>query len=493
MKRILSIVLILGLVISFCGCGEVSESEYSYFSVFEETDTDKITSDSNSKKPDSTQNKKPTTQEDSADNSNISSSAEEKTETENATPSPAVKSNLPEVKFSLKDSDICFRDMVNLSDGGFAITCVKPEDSINAIIRVYDKNLNLTKEYSYDKVSFDELAVCSDGGFVTASSVPPSIIKLNSSFEIEWSTPFVDDESWGTVQDIEEISQDLIAISFVSMDSPYISRRFRIAFLNKDGELIETIDFMKNVEPSDSEIIADSKGGFYLFTACNEEFANKYSSLSEVYDNSKATEIALLHFSSDRKLTWAKTLGGGGNDWIEEATIDKDGNMYLAVGTDWYGADSFWEMGVERSMPYRRMLVKLDKNGDIVYKVPLSNKGMAVDTVFGIHIKDGVAFAVGMSDYFDGYQVKYPCEQISKNEKGERVFCVYLASFSSSGEELGRKIFRCDINDTPYDSVLLPNSSLVMAGSVSLSDNPFKIPLTDDINRTAALFKYTIN
>ncbi len=189
---------------------------------------------------------------------------------------------------------------------------------------------------------------------------------------------------------------------------------------------------------------------------------------------------------------WVKTLGGGGNDWIEESTIDNDGNFYLAVGTEWYGADSFWEMGVERSMPYRRMLVKLDKNGNLIYKVPLSAKGMAVDQVFGIHIKDGKTYVVGMTDYFDGYQIKYPCEQIlpEEKQKGERVFCVYNLCIDTDGKEIERKIFRNDINNTPCDSTLLSDGILVIAGSVSKDENPFNLGFPLGVDTAAALFIY---
>ena len=95
-----------------------------------------------------------------------------------------------------------------------------------------------------------------------------------------------------------------------------------------------------------------------------------------------------------------------------------------------------------------------------------------------------------MADFFDGYQEKYPCEQIMPSEKGSRVFCVYNVCIDSQGKELDRKIFRCDINDAPCDSVMLSNGSLVIAGSVSSVDDPFDLEFLSDGNRMASLFVY---
>lgn len=406
---------------------------------------------------------------------------------------PAVTpaSRLPEVKFSVRDSNHRFTDIANLNNGDFAVSGHLVREDQVSFIRIYDENSNLKGEHFYENGNgFDKIAVCSDGGLVAASYCPPCITKVNSNFETEWFMPYENIEFGGTVQDIEEISPEIIAVLFVSLNSPDFSRRLKLSFLDKDGTLIETIDLMKNVDPQDADIIADGNGGFYLLSTCDKELAEKYPLVAENYDSSRATEVLIMHFSAERELVLVKTLGGGGDDWVEEAAIDTDGNFYLAIGTNWVGADSFWDMSVESSMPYRRMLVKLDKTGDIVYKVPLSNKGMAVDQVFGIHIKNSKSYVIGISDYFDGYQANYPCEQILPSEKGNHVFCVYNVCIDSNGKELDRKIFRCDINNTPCDSVLLPNGTLVIAGKVSAEENPFNLEFPSGIDGPSAVFIY---
>lgn len=495
--KIFSIVLVLVLLVCTCGCEDLVENINSDFvsevqNLITEDSGSSLSSEEQKPEQEEKVNSKQNEKTESKKNTSSTKKEESKKETVAKNETIVVKSRLPEVKFSAKDSNVRFTDMANLSNGGFAVSGHRvTEDLAYSIIQIYDENSNFKNEYLFaDGNGFDKIAVCSDGGVIAASYCPPCITKVNSNFETEWFMPYENVEFEGTVQDIEEISPEIIAVLFVSLNSPDFSRRLKLSFLDKDGTLIETIDLMKNIDLQDADIIADGNGGFYLLTSCDKELAEKYPLVAENYENSKAAEVAIMHFSAERELVWAKTLGGGGDDWIEEATIDSNGNFYLAVGTNWYGADSFWEMGVERSMPYRRMLVKLDKNGDIVYKVPLSAKGMAVDHVFGIHIKDGNAYVVGMTDYFDGYQIKYPCEQIlpEEKQKGERVFCVYNACIDKDGKELDRKIFRCDVNNAPCDAALLQNGTLVIAGKVSSDENPFNFKFSSGVDFAAALF-----
>ncbi len=406
---------------------------------------------------------------------------------------PAViEKDLPKVKFLAENANVIFRDMVNLPGGGFAVSAVRQTSEQDySIIQVYNNKAEIEKEYSYkNSGGFDKITVCSDGGFVAVSYSPPCVTKIDSNFKMEWNTTYEDIDFPGTVQDIEEISPDLIAVLFVSVNSPDYSRRLKIAFLDKQCRIVKTVDLMENVDPQDAEIIADGKGGFHLITTCNKSLADKYPLISDNYDSSKLNEVAIMHFSAEIELTDAKIFGGEGNDWIEESAIDNNGSIYLAMGTNHNGMDAFWEMDIDQTLPYRRMLVKLDKNGKIIYKAPLSKKGMAVDQIFGIHIKDDKAYVVGASDYFDGYQEKYPCKQISDDEKDDRVFCVYRACIDGNGKELGRKIFRCHMNNTPCDFTLLPNGYSVIAGSVVSFDNPFNLDFPAGTDLMASLFLY---
>ncbi len=345
MKKIISIILVLSLLISTCGCEYLAQNENSDFvserqNLLTDGSNSAVGSDEQKTKQDKDLNSDFVNEKQNliAEESNSAmSSKEQNTESNekgtsstgpticppapnnftnensdqkeaNETEITVIKNQLPEVKFSVKDSNVRFTDMVNLSDGGFAVSGHRfTYDLVYSIIQVYDENSNLKNEYSYGGGNgFDKIAVCSDGGFVAASYCPPCITKINSNLETEWFMPYENVEFEGAVQDIEEISPEIIAVLFVSLNSPDFSRRLKIAYLDQNGELIETVDLMKNFDPQDADIIADGNGGFYLLSACDKELAKKYQLVAENYDNSKATEAVIMHFSAERNLCGLK-------------------------------------------------------------------------------------------------------------------------------------------------------------------------------------------
>jgi hypothetical protein len=95
-----------------------------------------------------------------------------------------------------------------------------------------------------------------------------------------------------------------------------------------------------------------------------------------------------MHFSSDLNLNWVKTLGGKGEDWVEESAIDSKGNFYIAVGTNSPIKDSFWDMEFNPKYLFRRMLIKLNKKGDLIYNNCLYGKVKAT----GLYTKENHPF-----------------------------------------------------------------------------------------------------
>ena len=244
MKKIISIILVLGLLICTCGCEDLAENINSDFvseiqNLLTEDSDSAVSSEEqkakqeekfNFKQKENTTSQKEKTESKEESIKTAKEESSEETVTKNET--IVVKSRLPEVKFSDKDSNVRFTDMINLSDGGFAISGHRvTDDLVYSVIQVYNESSNLKNEYSYrDGNGFDKIAACSDGGFIAASYCPPCITKINSNFETEWFMPYENIETSGTVQDIEEISPDLFAVLFVSVDFTDFSRRLKISY-----------------------------------------------------------------------------------------------------------------------------------------------------------------------------------------------------------------------------------------------------------------------
>lgn len=407
---------------------------------------------------------------------------------------PANKTNvLPEFICSSDDIFSRYDDIITLKDGSVAVVGYKDmfDESgrpiaAKSLIRIYDKDNKLKNEYIYDTGNgFTQVAACSDGGFILSSYSPPYLTKLNSNFETEWVGCYEAIEFEGNVCDIEEISSNCYAVLYISVNSSDFTRCLKLSFIDNNGTVVDTMEVLSNADPTDADIIPDGSSGFYITASCDESVVKRFDYLKNEYDSSKSRDAVILHFSDKIELDWAKTIGGNGNDWCEEGAVDSEGNFYIAIGTDSLETDDFWDMDVNVFYPWRRVLVKLDKDGNIVYKNNISNEGLSVDQVFAIEIKDGNTYVVGMSNYFDDIQNKYPCKQITESES-EEVFCVYTAVIDNKGKELDREIFRCDKENIPTGAILRDDGSVAICGSIAGEDT---LP-NGTISKKATLFAY---
>ncbi len=384
---------------------------------------------------------------------------------------------LPEVISSSEDKFSRYDDIINLKNGSVAVVGSKGyfdefgrPDRSKSLIRIYDEDNNIKNEYTYDNGNgFTQIAACSDGGFVLSSYSPPCLTKLNSNFEIEWISYYEAIEFEGNVCDMEELSSDCYAVLYISVNSSDFSRCLKLSLVDNNGTIIDTMEILSKADPTDADLIPDGKGGFYITASCDESVVKRFDFLKNEYDSSKLRDAVILHFSKELQLDWAKTVGGTGNDWCEEGAVDSDGNFYIAIGTDLSETDDFWNMEVNFFYPWRRMLVKLDDEGNIIYKHNISNEGLSVDQVFAIETKGNNTYVVGMSNYFDGIQSKYPCEQIKEPETDEliqQVLCMYVAVIDRDGKEIDRRIFMCDEDNIPTSAVVRDDGSIVICGSV---------------------------
>ncbi len=416
---------------------------------------------------------------------------------------------LPEIFCSNDDANTYYSDMVGLKNGGFVVVGDKNTDTLaKSFVRLYDDQMNLVAENSDYGIGmgFDKVSACDDGGIIVATSSTPYIMKLNNKLEKEWISNYGIVESSAVLHDIVQVSTDCYAVLFDSvLSSKPGSRSLKIAFLSNTGETLGDEEILFDTQNVNANIIADGKGGLYITAACDELVAQKYDLVAKVYDDTKNLEAAVMHFSKDRELDWVTTLGGNGDDWCEGGTVDSEGNIYVAVCTHSPESDSFWDMEADVLEPCRYMLVKLNNDGEIVYKHMLSNKGtipkrINEDRIFKMGMYEDAVYVVGISNYFDGIQDKYECEQFSSSESDDNVFCVYTAAIDKSGKEIGRGIFRCDANIfassmsygiiAKYGATILQNGNIVICGSVSKDENSFDISFETNETQKAALYVY---
>lgn len=420
-----------------------------------------------------------------------------------------LESNLPEIFYSNEDANIYYNDIVSLKSGGFVVVGDKNTDTLaKSFVRMYDEQMNLVAENSDYGIGmgFDKVSVCDDGGIIVATSSTPYIMKLNSKLEKEWISNYEIIESSAVLHDIEQVSTDCYAVLFDSVSSSKNgSRSLKITFLNNTGEVLGDEEILFDNENVNADIIADGNGGFYITAACDESVAEKYDLVAKVYDSTKNSEAAVMHFSKDRELEWVATLGGNGDDWCEGGTVDSEGNIYVAVCTHSPERDSFWDMEPNVLEPCRSMLVKLNNDGEIVYKYMLSNKGtipkrINEDRIYKVGTYEDAVYVVGISNYFDGIQEKYECKQFLSSENSENVFCIYIAAIDKDGKEIGRGIFRCDADifmssmnygiSAKYGAAILENDNIVICGSVSKDENSFDVSFETNETRKAALYVY---
>ena len=165
--------------------------------------------------------------------------------------------------------------------------------------------------------------------------------------------------------------------------------------------------------------------------------------------------------------------------------MDEEGNFYIALGHHGETTDPFWSELVYGSH-FRRMLIKVSPAGEVVYRVPLSGRSMAVDQVFGIHIRNGQVCVTGVSNVNDGVLAPY-----AATEQDHR-YAVYEVTVDADGALLSRRAFEYDqlMMNTPDGSVWLSDGRLLISGAVCSFDNTFDLEFPEGTDYNRALFIY---
>jgi|GEM_PF-3909726 len=176
--------------------------------------------------------------------------------------------------------------------------------------------------------------------------------------------------------------------------SPFVTK------WNPAGENIWNSQWGTVEEEYKAKLVLDSYGDFYVAGNTYGVFEN-----NEGFDEQ---DLYISKLSSEGKVEWTKQLGTDGVDCVYDIAIKKDGSIFLAGNTNgnFDGAES-------NSRIYEMFLVKLDRNGNIVWieqwgayeffdkaiSIVVNDSGNIVVTGYVIGSLDGIPY-IGGKDIF---------------------------------------------------------------------------------------------
>ncbi len=354
-------------------------------------------------------------------------------------------------------------------------------DDEACFVETFDENMsfqNIRTLRGYKQIS--EILSCSDGGYLLVTESPASTLKLDRNLKTEWGALYE------TILAVQEIRPGNYAILTHSKQTGQLS----VQVLDQTGKKLYGIHFAdtKHIPASSvSALFGDDNGGFYLVLNWNGSLETSFEKIAQAYDSANGSDCLIAHFSATGSLTQATVVGSHCNEWCEEIAMDESGSFYIALATTDKNNPLFATALQNTGGGYRRILAKVARNGSIQYIAPLSGEAMAVDQVFGIEFSGDSVFVAGFSKYKDGLQNAFPC---AHNESGSYEYVNYVACINSEGKVYDRRMFGGDINNQIADSLLLPNGSLVVCGSVDAHASPFSLSFPFSCNVARALFVY---
>lgn len=386
-----------------------------------------------------------------------------------------------------------YTDLTYTADGRIiAIGTVYDADlNPKTVIDVYENDLTLMETYECD-VWYSDIVTSQDGGTVVARGNGASTVKkLTADFEVEWSVEFEFYAMDVIITSSVELSDGTIGIVYTK---PFDST-WNLLWVSKDGKQFHTQSLgrydAQNGLAYGVKLVADNGGGFYLFQTVT---ADTHS----VCEANKGYEVLVSHYVPENgswNLDSFTVVGGVSDEWCDDAAVDNEGNYYIALSSSDTTRDSFWDEVLPAGYGYmRRMLVKVSPTGEILYRVPLSGRGMAVDQVTGIHIRDGRVYVGGLSVFYDGVIDSNVAD--SDNDYPHDLYVAYAVCADAEGKILSRRVFRYNNMErgAPHDSLWLSDGRMVLCGAVTQNESDFDLEFEPEYAEASpadrALFVY---
>ena len=383
------------------------------------------------------------------------------------------KWELPQVVRQTEGYISQYTDMTYTADGRIIAIGEVYDAAINpkTVIDVYGSDLSLLASYECD-VWYSDIVTSQDGGTVVARGNGASTVKkFSADFELEWSVEFEEYAFDVIITSLVELSDGTVGVLYAK---PFDST-WNLLWVSKDGQQLDKLSLwnydVQNGLAYGAKLVADNNGGFYLFQTVTAD--------THSVDADKGYEVLVSHYVSENgvlRLDSSAAVGSVSDEWCDDAAVDDEGNYYIALSSSDSTRDAFWDEILPLGYGYiRRMLVKVSPTGEILYRVPLSGCGMAVDQVAGIHVRDGRVCVGGLSVFYDG--VLDPNVAEFDNNFPRDLYVAYTVCADAEGDILSRRVFRYNVMErgAPTDALWLPDGRMVLCGSVTKNDSDFDL------------------
>lgn len=394
-------------------------------------------------------------------------------------PEDVRKNVLPDLNAFIEDTNVYYKDIAELKDNTIVVVGYKTMGAEQyGLVRHFNYDASYINEYLFDEVySIEGVIACDDGGFITSTKGEYELVKFNSNFELEWGYTF----SWENDKNrviyeigrISELEPDCYFIQFKTVNTRN-SKRTIGEFIVREEDIrdVEKATFVYHKEEecdiyaTGGGIFLDGQGGFYRTIEVTPENIDKYEILKDKYDPAKGSEVGVVHYNKELEPDFGFVFGGTGDDKGGCLYFDDDGNYYMTVQTNWQGFDSFWDVGYGIAYSYRKMIVKFDKDGNLLFKTHIT---------YG-HNNTHIIFQKGENIY-----------TVVSNMDKAFVICVDKIT----GKEIYRNQFEVAFGWRLEKGIYINSEMLVMPGRVSRDSKDYNVDFDGLYGTTAALFVYT--
>lgn len=163
-------------------------------------------------------------------------------------------------------------------------------------------------------------------------------------------------------------------------------------------------------------VIQTSDGGYALIGE-----SNSYTSVEKDEDSRGSTDYWIVKLDRKGAVEWNKTIGGGGNEYIDNIVQTSDGGYILAGSSDSYQSG---EKSEDSRGYFDYWVVKLDKNGAIQWNKTIG--GNSYEFLSGVELTSdgGVVLA--------GFSQSYISGEKTENSRGNYDF--WLVKLTKEGQ-----------------------------------------------------------